>query len=530
MELRGTLSDLRSGRRSQALVTIPLGLIVVITVVDIFAPAEVHLGPFLVAAPALTAMFAGPRMTGCVGALAVMAQAVIAGIRTPAIMFDLNHTLQLIALFVISVVITFLAHARKRHEKQLHALREQVLTETRTQLSLLTSLADADLHLSATLDPDQVLDTAGQILLPDLADQVSFHLTDPGAPTPAYTVGTPLSAREVLATAAAHVLHGSAPPDPDPAVLALPLRARDGVLGALVLARHSGSYSAVEHKYLENLAQRLALAYDTATRYQRERHLALTLQRALLPHRLPDAPGLHLASHYQASTRGAEVGGDFYDVLALPDGAVGLAIGDVMGHDVEAATIMGQLRSALHGLALEGAGPAQVLTKLDAYLQTLETDRFATCLYATYHPESRRLRYAASGHLPPLLVAGEHTGYLELPPALPLGLGSHPTDRQAAVPPGAGLLLYTDGLVENRALPLDTGLAALRTACRALPTAARTDPQQLIDRALALLNTPGRADDDIALLAATTEPSHRTCDPQADGSAIQPTATARSHC
>ncbi|MFF0000168.1 SpoIIE family protein phosphatase [Streptomyces avermitilis] len=427
--------------------------------------------------------------------------------------------------------------ARVRTGLELSRLREQVLTETRNQLAVLASLADAGLRLSATLDPDQILQTASQILLPDFADQISIHFTAaapaPGQSPPAYIAGTPLLAREALATTATHAINGTAPapasPHPAPAaVLALPLHAHDQTLGALVLVRHT-EYSAVEHKYLENLAHRMALAYDNATRYHNERRLALTLQRALLPHRLPPVPGVRLATHYRASNRGAEVGGDWYDVLALPDGAVGLAIGDVMGHDVEAATVMGQLRSALHSLAMEGAGPAQVLTRLDAYLQSLATERFATCLYAVYNPHRHRLRYAVSGHLPPLLVAAD-TAYLELPPALPLGLGSTPIDREVAFPPGTSLLLYTDGLVENRALSLDDGLAALRRTCGALPAAARSDPQQITERALELLNTPDRVDDDAALLAATAEPSCRTGDPQTDGSAIQSTATARSHC
>ncbi|TQK44323.1 response regulator receiver domain-containing protein [Streptomyces sp. SLBN-118] len=416
--------------------------------------------------------------------------------------------------------------ARVRTGLELSRLREQVLTETRNQLAVLASLADAGLRLSATLDPDQVLQTAGQILLPDFADQISIHLSAaapaPAQAPPAYIAGTPLLAREALATAAAHAINGTAPapagPHPAPAaVLALPLHPHDQTLGALVLVRHT-DYSAVEHKYLENFAHRLALAYDNSTRYRNERRLALTLQRALLPHRLPQVPGVRLATHYRASNRGAEVGGDWYDVLALPDGAVGLAIGDVMGHDVEAATVMGQLRSALHSLAMEGAGPALVLARLDTYLQSLATERFATCLYAVYNPHRHRLRYAASGHLPPLLVSAD-TGYLELPPALPLGLGSTPVDREVAFPPGTSLLLYTDGLVENRALSLNDCLAALRQTCGALPAAARTDPQQIIERALELLNTPDRVDDDTALLAATAEPLRRTGDPQAGGSA-----------
>ncbi|WP_037682155.1 SpoIIE family protein phosphatase [Streptomyces griseus] len=410
--------------------------------------------------------------------------------------------------------------ARIRTGLELSRLREQVLTETRNQQVMLASLADAGLRLSATLEPGQVLQGAGEVLVPDLADQISIHLTDtdpaaapvPAQSPPTYTAGVPLLAREVLATAAAHAMRGTpAPQEPAPAtVLALPLHSHDQVLGALVLARHSGGYSAVERKYLENLAHRLALAYDNATRYHTERRLALTLQRALLPHRLPQVPGMRLAAHYRASNRGAEIGGDWYDVLALPDSTIGLAIGDVMGHDVDAATVMGQLRSALHSLALEGAGPAQVLARLDAYLQSLATDRFATCLYAVYDPHRHRLRYAASGHLPPLLVAGGRTAYLEVDPAPPLGLGSTPVGREVAFPPGTSLLLYTDGLVENRALSLDAGLTALHDACDTLPAAARTDPQRITERALALLNNPDRVDDDTALLAATAEPSRHS--------------------
>lgn len=404
--------------------------------------------------------------------------------------------------------------ARVRTGLELSQLRERALTETRNQLAVLASLADAGLRLSATLDPDQILRTADEILLPDFADQISIHLTDartiPAQSPPAYIEGTPLLTREALATAATQAINGTAPtaagPHPSTAsVLALPLHAHDRTLGALVLVRQA-DYDEVEHKYLENLAHRLALAYDNATRYHNERRLALTLQRALLPHSLPHVPGVRLATHYGASNRGAEVGGDWYDVLALPDGGVGFAIGDVMGHDVDAAIVMGQLRSALHSLAMEGAGPAEVLARLDAYLQSIATERFATCLYAVYDPHRHRLRYAASGHLPPLLIAAD-ISYLELPPELPLGLGSTPVDHEVAFPPGTSVLLYTDGLVENRALSLDGCLAALRQACATLPAAARTDPRQITERALELLNIPDRVDDDTALLAATAEPT-----------------------
>ncbi|WP_373689197.1 PP2C family protein-serine/threonine phosphatase [Streptomyces sp. Rer75] len=287
-------------------------------------------------------------------------------------------------------------------------------------------------------------------------------------------------------------------------LLSVPLLAHGRALGALAIARREGAYTMADRQYLQGVAGRLALAYDNAARFRNERHLALTLQRALLPQALPQVPGLRTASYYEASASGAEIGGDWYDVIALPDGEMGLAIGDVMGHDVDAATVMGRLRSTLRGFALDRASPGVLLGKLDAYLRSLDVDHFATCLYAVYEPRTRRLRYAASGHLPPLLAAGGTTSFLDVCPNAPLGLADEPpVGHETRLPPGAGLLLFTDGLVENSHLPLDDGLAALRRACDGLTPPVLADPQAFIDRALGLLDIPGRVDDDTALLAAS---------------------------
>ncbi|MEU0839744.1 SpoIIE family protein phosphatase [Streptomyces sp. NPDC005962] len=398
--------------------------------------------------------------------------------------------------------------ARVGANLELSRLRERVLSDSRRQADMLTSLSQASLLLSDTLDPPQVLDTARELLIPALADEIRVRLADPRAERPLYAAGEPVAPDDRMDRALADTLLAGATheaPATGDTMLSVPLLAHGRMLGALAVARREGAYTMADRQYLRGVAGRLALAYDNAARFRNERHLAMTLQRALLPQHLPQMPGLRTASYYEASTSGAEIGGDWYDVIALPDGEMGLTIGDVMGHDVDAATVMGRLRSTLRGFALDRASPGVLLGKLDAYLRSLDVEHFATCLYAVYEPRTRRLRYAASGHLPPLLVAGGTTSFLELCPNAPLGLAHEPpVGHETRLPPGAGLLLFTDGLVENSQLPLDDGLAALRRACDGLAPPALADPQTIIDRALGLLDIPGRVDDDTALLAAST--------------------------
>ncbi|WP_039936322.1 SpoIIE family protein phosphatase [Streptomyces himastatinicus] len=397
--------------------------------------------------------------------------------------------------------------ARVSANLELSRLRERVLSDSRRQADMLTSLSQASLLLSDTLDPPQVLDTARELLVPALADEIRIRLADPRAERPLYAAGESVAPGGLLDRALGETLLAGTAPEPPATggpLLAVPLLAHGRTLGALAIARREGVYTMADRQYLQGVAGRLALAYDNAARFRNERHLALTLQRALLPQHLPQVPGLHTASYYEASASGAEIGGDWYDVIALPDGEMGLAIGDVMGHDVDAATVMGRLRSTLRGFALDRASPGVLLGKLDAYLRSLDVDHFATCLYAVYEPRTRRLRYAASGHLPPLLVAGGTTSFLDVCPNAPLGLADEPpVGHETRLPPGAGLLLFTDGLVENSHLPLDDGLAALRRACDGLTPPVLADPQAIIDRALGLLDIPGRVDDDTALLAAS---------------------------
>lgn len=404
--------------------------------------------------------------------------------------------------------------ARLRANMELSRLRDRILSETREHASALAALAEAGLRLSGTLEPRQVLETAGELLVPRLVDEARIDVLVPdtkGSPDTAvhFTAAesTPADSHR-LAEAVAHAMRGGPPLQDggaDSRILALPLISRGRILGALAVARRQRGFSDGERTYLQSMTSRIAVAYDNATRYQNERRLAVALQRALLPQELPDVPGVAIASYYRASALGAEVGGDWYDVIELPGGAVGLAIGDVMGHDVDAAIVMGSLRSALHAHALECTTPSEVLARLHAHCSTLEGDRFATCLYAVFEPRGRRLRYASAGHLPPLLVAGKRTDYLNLTPGPPLGVAhGGASDHETLLLPGSGLLLFTDGLVEHHTTRLDDRLATLRRVCCPAPDSVLA-PDTIIGRALGLLATSGRVDDDTALLAAVPE-------------------------
>jgi serine/threonine-protein kinase RsbW len=216
-------------------------------------------------------------------------------------------------------------------------------------------------------------------------------------------------------------------------------------------------------------------------------------------------PGLRVAVRYLAASRGADVGGDFYDVVPLPGGQVALAVGDVVGHDITAAAVMGMLRSAHRALLADGATPSAVIDRLQAGWPLLGLQRMATALFARLDPGSGRLRAASAGHLPPLVVSGGDAALLHVLPSRMLGAPASPAPTRewtGVLAPGATLLLYTDGLVESRAADLDVGLAALRDVAARV---AGEDPDAFCDRLLEELAGGVRADD-VALLAITRVP------------------------
>ena len=233
---------------------------------------------------------------------------------------------------------------------------------------------------------------------------------------------------------------------------------------------------------------------------EREHRIAETLQRSLLPDRLPEIPGVLLAARYVPATTDLEVGGDWYDVVQLPDGRVGLAIGDVAGHGLRAASTMGQLRMALRVCALEERSPTRVVTRLRHLVRGQLGSDFATLVYLVFDPDSGTVRFANAGHPPPLVVEGkEGASYLEGGLGPPLGAVGFP-DRYLDVTyhlaAGSTLFLFTDGLVERRGATIRDGLDRLK----ALAAASDEDLEAMCDHVL-LSMVESDVSDDVALLA-----------------------------
>jgi serine phosphatase RsbU (regulator of sigma subunit) len=234
-----------------------------------------------------------------------------------------------------------------------------------------------------------------------------------------------------------------------------------------------------------------------------QQEIAETLQRSLLPD-LPVLPGMTCAARYLAGTDGAHVGGDWYDVFALPDGAVGLAVGDVMGHDVQAAAAMGQLRSVLRSYAYEGGSPSSVLDRLDRLVQGFDMAQIATAVYGRLilDRDGGMLLFCNAGHPPPLLrLPDGRVRQLDAADSRLIGVSPDEaaprSEAGVLVPAGSTLLLYTDGLVERKPEDLTDGVERLRTAFEQLPDA--TPPDAVCDRLLAAV-LPCDPDDDVALL------------------------------
>ncbi|MEU6483188.1 SpoIIE family protein phosphatase [Streptomyces sp. NPDC046887] len=292
------------------------------------------------------------------------------------------------------------------------------------------------------------------------------------------------------------------------AILA-PLRGRRRVIGAAVFLRRPdrSPFEPGDLLVAAQLATHTALGIDKAVLYGREAYIADELQRTMLPENLPQPTGVRLASRYLPAAETARVGGDWYDAIPLPGSRVALVVGDVMGHSMTSAAIMGQLRTTAQTLAGLDLPPQEVLHHLDEQAQRLGENRMATCLYAVYDPVAHRITIANAGHPPPVLLhLGGRAEVLRVPPGAPIGVGG--VDFEAVeldAPAGATLLLYTDGLVESRMRDVWAGIEQLRE--RLATTAQLTGPdhspplEALCDDVLDMLG-PGDRDDDIALLAA----------------------------
>jgi PAS domain S-box-containing protein len=285
-------------------------------------------------------------------------------------------------------------------------------------------------------------------------------------------------------------------------VVSVPLIADGRRLGVITLGaeRARGGFTAADVEVAEQLALQVGLVVAKAQRYELDVRTSHTLQASLLPPDPPALPGLSTAVRYLAATHGVDVGGDFYDVVQLPDDQVAFAVGDVVGHDITAAATMGQLNSVYRALLVDRPAPSAVIDRLQASWSLLGLQRMATALFATLDPATGQLRMASAGHLPPLVITAGHAEFLPVRPTRMLGAPPAPTpalEWAGVLPVGATLVLFTDGLVESRSADIDEGLTHLLAAAA---DAGTSDPDELCDRLLADLTGAHRADD-IALLA-----------------------------
>ncbi|GAA3109486.1 SpoIIE family protein phosphatase [Streptomyces echinatus] len=300
-------------------------------------------------------------------------------------------------------------------------------------------------------------------------------------------------------------------------LVAVPLRARDVTLGVANFYRMAGSaaFESDDLTFAEELAARAAVAIDNARRFTREHAMAVTLQRSLLPRRQPEQDALEVAWRYLPAEAG--VGGDWFDVIPLPGARVALVMGDVVGHGLHAAATMGRLRTAVHNFSTLDLPVDEVLGNLDDLVVRMDNEENtddaregqegegvtgATCLYAVYDPVTEICTMARAGHPQPVVVRPDGTVTCpDVPASAPLGLGGYPFETvELSLPEGSQLVLYTDGLVEDRTHDIDVGMERLR---RALGGSGGRTPEQTCQAVMDSLK-PSHSSDDIALLTART--------------------------
>ncbi len=282
----------------------------------------------------------------------------------------------------------------------------------------------------------------------------------------------------------------------------LPLIAQGRPIGAIgLLYSDKRGFTSDERNLLVALGSSIAQSLQRAMLYEQEHDLAEGLQQAMLPRRIPEVPGAQLAVRYRSARFGRDIGGDWYDVIPLPGGRVGVAIGDVQGHDTHAAAVMGQLRIVLRAYAAEGHAPATVTARASVFLHELDTDRFATCTYAEADLSTGVVQIVRAGHVDPLLrLADGSCRRLPVEGGLPLGLSAefgrleYPVST-IELDPGQTLLLYTDGLVEQPGADLDDGMRLLASLVRSGPG----ELEALADRLCDVVDERG-GEDDVALL------------------------------
>ncbi|MFG3345760.1 SpoIIE family protein phosphatase [Streptomyces sp. NPDC048018] len=415
---------------------------------------------------------------------------------------------------------------------------------TMPELHRLALLAETTTSLSETLNELETVDRLAQLVLPRLADWMVVDLIADGGdirrthvvqhhdgrltrhpdlegPIPAVTAQSPLPLSRALrgsgaSLAGPEVYQGA--PDSGIAVVQrelflathmhsaviAPIRGPREVLGALTLGRGDNPvpFTTSDLSLLEDITRRAGLAISNSRLYQRQRRISETMQRHLLP-RLPDVPGIELHASYLPAPDASQVGGDWYDAFTLPDDTTGLAVGDVAGHDLEAAARMAQLRNMLRALAWSEPHPPSAVGRLDQVMARTPGMSTATLILGrlTSTPQAGwTWEWTNAGHPPPLLITRDgRAAFLRTPRSLLLGTGVHVARGRDSVhlAPGSTLLLYTDGLIESRSRGIEPGLARLRRHAAAL---AHHSLGVVCERLIEDVR-PQDNDDDVVLLA-----------------------------
>jgi hypothetical protein len=423
--------------------------------------------------------------------------------------------------------------------------RPETAAQPMPELERLALLAEATTRLTSTLDVEETLRRLVALVVPRLADwavvdliterdevwrtavvhaedDTLVHHEDLQGPMPPVPEESPMplsrALRGVASTLAGPQTYQR---EPDSGIAVeqrrlfeatgirsaaiAPIRSTRAVLGALTLGRAKDpvDFTTVDLPLIEDIARRAGLALDNARLYQRQRKVAETMQNHLLP-QLPRVPGLQMTARYLPAPDASQVGGDWYDAFTLSDGATALAVGDVVGHDLEAAAGMAQLRNMLRAYAwAHQEPPSRIVARLDAAVMHITDVTMATMIFARIEERDDghwELTWTNAGHPPPLLISHDGlTRYLTDGHGILLGTGvdAPRTDATAVLPPGSTLLLYTDGLIEAAGRSLDEGLQHLSRHAAALahrPLASFTD--QVLRRMRHVRN-----DDDVALLA-----------------------------
>ncbi|MFI9752933.1 SpoIIE family protein phosphatase [Streptomyces collinus] len=431
------------------------------------------------------------------------------------------------------------------HHPQATDPRPEPAAQPLSELHRLALLAETTAQLTSTLDVDEALRRLVTLVLPRLADWAVIdliterdevwrtvvvhsdgdtltHHEDLQGPMPPIPEESPMPLSRALRGVASNLAGPQTyqgPPDSGIAVeqrrlfdatgmhsaAIAPIRSTRAVLGALTLGRdeNQAPFTPADLPLIEDIARRAGLALDNARLYQRQRKVAETMQNHLLP-QMPGVSGLQMTVRYLPAPDASQVGGDWYDAFPLSDASTALAIGDVVGHDLEAAAGMAQVRNMLRAYAWsQHEPPSRIVERLDEAIQHITDVTMATTIFARVEPAEDghwQLSWTNAGHPPPLLIS--HDGlahYLTEGHGILLGTqtGTRRPDATVQLPPGSTLVLYTDGLVEAPRRSLDEGLERLRQHAAALahrPLSSFTD--QLLRRV-----RPSGNDDDVALLA-----------------------------